>query len=358
MRRVLEMSPAVTRLLGVLACALVAGGCVGAPGAPSAGTATPGNSTSGPATSDPATSGTATSRPRSGPVTTTTPATTPTSTLASTSSTAPPARAGAAALTAPVVTKLLVVVVENHSLAQMRSAMPYTYSLAQRYGYADHYTATRHPSLPNYLAIASGSTHGVTDDGGPAVHRLHGPSVFGSALARGRTAGIYLDAMTTPCRLTAAGRYAVKHNPWAYFVDERAACGRYDQPLAAFDRAVRAGTLPDAGMLVPDLCHDAHDCSLATADQWFRARMAQVLTGPDWRSGRLAVVLTADEDDRTAGNRVLTVVAHPSLSHVVVHTPLTHYSLTRLYAEVTGTPRLGEGARAPSMAAAFALRTR
>jgi hypothetical protein len=263
----------------------------------------------------------------------------------------------AAATTSPIVTKLLVVVVENHSLAQMARSMPFTFSLAERYGYADHYTALRHPSLPNYLAIASGSTNGVTDDGSPSAHLLRGPTVFGAALAAGRTAGVYLDAMTSSCQTTSSGRYAVKHNPWAYFVDERAACRRFDLPLSAFVTAARNGTLPSAGMLVPDLCHDAHDCALATADAWFADRMRTITAGPDWRSGRLAVVLTADEDDRTAGNRVLTVVAHPSLSHVVVRTPMTHYSLTGLYAEVTHAPRLGNAARAPSMARAFGLRT-
>ena len=67
------------------------------------------------------------------------------------------------------------------------------------------------------------------------------------------------------------------------------------------------------------------------------------VAGPDWKSGRLAVVLTADEDDKSAGNRVLTVVAHPSQRHRVVTARLDHYSLTRLYAEVTGTAPLGSG---------------
>ena len=314
--------------------------------------------------------GTASSSPTTAPPsvasaevgTTTAPATTSTGTSAARSGAAttkgPSALASATgATTPPTVTKLLVVVVENHSMAQMARSMPYTLSLAKRYGYADHYSAIRHPSLPNYLAIASGSTHGVTDDRSPSAHPLSGPSVFGAALAQKRTAAVYADAMTSPCQTSNAGEYVVRHNPWAYFVDERAACRTFDQPLAAFDTAARNGTLPNAGMLVPDLCHDAHDCSLATADAWFHARMRTVMAGPDWRAGRLAVVLTADEDDRTAGNRVLTVVAHPSLSHVVVRTPMTHYSLTRLYAEVTHAPKLGNAVRAPSMARAFGLRT-
>ena len=118
----------------------------------------------------------------------------------------------------------------------------------------------------------------------------------------------------------------MKHNPWPYFARERALCRTHDLPVSALGAAVDAGALPNAAMVVPDLCHDAHDCSLATADRWFRQWMTRIQAGPDWTSGRLAVVLTADEDDSSAGNRVLTVVAHPSQRHRVVTARLDHYS--------------------------------
>jgi acid phosphatase len=253
------------------------------------------------------------------------------------------------------VSKLIVFVVENHSLAQMRAQMPYTYRLARTYGYATSYFGVTHPSLPNYLAIASGSTHGVTTDKPPAEVPVGDPSVFGRAIAAGRPAAVYADAMPVNCALVYRGRYAVKHNPWAYFSQERALCRKHDLPVSALGPAVDAGTLPTAAMVVPDLCHDAHNCSLATADRWFQGWMTRIEAGPDWRSGRLAVVLTADEDDKTAGNRVLTVVAHPSQQHRVVTARLDHYSLTRLYAEVTRTTPLGRAQTARSMAVAFDL---
>ena len=43
--------------------------------------------------------------------------------------------------------------------------MPWTYQLGSAYGYATDFHAMTHPSLPNYLAIAGGSTFGVQDDG-------------------------------------------------------------------------------------------------------------------------------------------------------------------------------------------------
>ena len=263
--------------------------------------------------------------------------------------------AGTGAAPVATVTKLLVVVEENHSLAQMKAGMPYTFRLAKRYGYASGYHAITHPSLPNYLAIAGGKTSGVTDDADPSAHRITGRSVFGQALAQHRTAAVYAQSMPTHCATVSNDPYAVKHNPWAYFVDERRQCRAHDVGMRRFGRDVAAGRLPAVGMVVPDLQHDAHDGTLQQADAWFRALMGRVFAGPDWRSGHLAVVLTADEDDGGQGNRVLTVVVHPSQRHHVVFRRLSHYSLTRLYDEVAHLPLLNHARSAPSMAKAFGL---
>lgn len=247
-------------------------------------------------------------------------------------------------------------VVENHSLAQMKAQMAHTFSLARRFGYATGYSAVSHPSLPNYLAILGGRTYGIGDDGPPSTNGVHGTSIFGQALAAGRTAGLYAEDMPANCATVDHGSgYAVRHNPWAYFIDERDLCKRYDRPISELDAAITEGTLPTVGMVVPNLCHDAHNCSLTTADTWFKGWMDRIFAGADWRSGHLAVVLTADEDDHSAANTVLTVVIHPSQRGRVVTTPLTHYSLTRLLGEVAGTPYLHSASSAPSMATAFAL---
>lgn len=271
---------------------------------------------------------------------------------------ASPVSAPAAVVSAPVVTKVLAFVEENHSLAQMQTGMPYTYGLAKQYGYASSYAATTHPSLPNYLAIAGGDTFGVTDDNAPSSHPINAQTVFGQAIAKGKTAKSYMDGMPSGCSLSSGGtKYAVKHNPWAYFTPsaERSGCNSYDVPETRLQSDITAGTLPNVGLVSPNLCNDAHDCSLSTADSWFKSRMQAIMAGPDWKSGHLAVVLTADEDDRNSGNKVLTVVAHPSQQANVVSTPLTHYSLTRLFEDVVGASHLRNAATAPNMATAFGL---
>jgi len=254
------------------------------------------------------------------------------------------------------VTKVLVFMDENHSLSQMTAEMPYTFGLGRQFGYATTYKAIGHPSLPNYIAIAGGQTYGITNDDRPSANPVRGPSVFGQAIAARRTAALYADGMPENCATSDGGsHYAVKHNPWAYFTGERSACQRYDVPVGQLAVAITTGTLPNVGMVIPNLCNDAHDCPLGTADTWFKGWMTKLFDGPDWKSGHLAVVLTADEDDKSAGNTVLTVVIHPSQKANMVTSPLTHYSLTRLYEEVAGTRYLFGAASAPSMTTAFGL---
>jgi acid phosphatase len=251
-----------------------------------------------------------------------------------------------------------VFVVENHSLDQMKQQMPWTFKFAKRFGYATRYAAMRHPSLPNYLAIAGGSTFGVTDDASPAAHPLRGHSVFGLARRAGLSAHVYAEDMPHSCATGSSGDYAVKHNPWPYFVDERKPCSKHNTSMRGYRHDVRHGRLPAAGMVVPNLCNDAHDCSLATADAWLKKRIKPVLSGPDFQSGRLAVVVTADEDNGSQGNRVLTVLAQQHVRQVVTRARLSHYSLCRLYTQILGVKPLRKAADAPSMAKAFGLRLR
>jgi acid phosphatase len=181
---------------------------------------------------------------------------------------------------------VLVVVEENNSASTALKDMPYLSGLADRYGHTSDYRAITHPSLPNYLAVVGGSTLGVSDDNPPARHPIAQASVMDEALAAGWTARTYAEAMPQPCTLTDAGRYAVKHNPWAYFSVpvSRANCQRFDVPAGTPEQGalhddVLAGTMPTIGLLVPDLCDDGHDCALQVADGWLHEWFPFVIAG-------------------------------------------------------------------------------
>jgi phosphatidylinositol-3-phosphatase len=259
-------------------------------------------------------------------------------------------------------TKVLLVVEENHSQAQARSGMPYLVSLGRRYGHTTNYRALAHPSLPNYLALTGGSTFGVRDDSNPAAHPIGGRSVFDQAIARHKSAKVYVESMPENCALTPSGNYAVKHNPWSYFnaPTPRADCRRHDVPAGttvsgALHRDVVKGHLPTIGMLVPNLCDDAHNCPLATADSWLRTWMKAIEAGPDWKSGRLAVVITFDENDGVHPNTVLTTVASRSIRHRVSRDRYSHYSWTRLADQLIGAQPLRHARHARSLRVGFNL---
>jgi phospholipase C len=259
--------------------------------------------------------------------------------------------------------KVMVVVLENHGVYSALRRMPFLAAQTKAYGNSSNYYAVTHPSLPNYLALAGGSTFGVTDDKNPSSHRLVGASVFGQVIAGHRTAKTYAEDMTRNCQQTNIGRYAVRHNPWAYFASpgERALCLKYNVPSGTTAKGnlhtdVVAGRLPSFSMLIPDVCHDGHDCSLATTDVWLKAWLRQIEAAPDFRAGRLAVVVTFDEDDRFAANHVLTSVIHPARRGVVVKGRLTHYSLSATASRLAGAPPLRRAAGTPDFLAAFRLR--
>ena len=296
--------------------------------------------------------------------------TSPTATSTSPTATSTPPTSSSSTTTTPTptttppvpgkVTKILTFIEENHSLAQMESGMPYLYTQAQEYGYATNWTAIRHPSLPNYLALAGGSTFGVADDSPPSSHPISGPNVFGAAISAGHTAKAYAESMPSNCALSTSGPYAVKHNPWPYFTADRANCAKFDVPSGtitsgALHTDLTAGTLPTIGEVTPNLNNDAHDGTLSTADTWLKGWLTLVYASPDWKSGHLAVVITADEDNNTSANKVLTTVIHPSLSHVVVSTALTHYSWTQMMTNLSGAPCINGGCTAANAATAFGL---
>ena len=151
-----------------------------------------------------------------------------------------------------------------------------------------------------------------------------------------------------PDKAVGVPKYAVRHNPWVYFTGGRDDCLTNDVSLDTFAADATADELTDIGLLVPDLDHDAHDGSLASADAWLEEQLSPVLASDDFTSGRLVVVVTADEDDRSADNTVLTSILTRTLQGVAVDTPLTHYSLTRFIDDVLGVSRSAKAPMPPT----------
>jgi len=61
----------------------------------------------------------------------------------------------------PTQASVFVIVMENQTFESAMSGS-FTNSLAQRYAIATNYRAIGYPSVPNHLALTSGSTWGIT----------------------------------------------------------------------------------------------------------------------------------------------------------------------------------------------------
>jgi acid phosphatase len=162
--------------------------------------------------------------------------------------------------------------------------------------------------------------------------------------------------MPQPCDTSSSGAYAVKHNPWAYFPSEAAACRAGDRPAGtpaggALAADVRSGNLPAIALITPNLDHDAHDGTLAQADAWLHGWLPVIMSRPDWRAGTLAIVVVFDEGDTT--NQVPFVLIAPWVSGTVLRRPAGHYALTRLIDEVIGAPPLRQASHAVSIGPRF-----
>jgi phosphatidylinositol-3-phosphatase len=163
---------------------------------------------------------------------------------------------------APAPDHIVIVVFENKDVDEVlqSSQAPYLDQLASSGVNFDNAYAETHPSQPNYLALFSGSTQGVTDNS--CLGPLDAPNLATQLLAAGRSfVGFSEDlpgAGFTGCR---SGGFVQKHAPWSAFTNVPA---NAHQPWSAWPD--RYEQLPTVAVVIPDLCDDMHDCDVATGD--------------------------------------------------------------------------------------------
>lgn len=243
------------------------------------------------------------------------------------------------------------IVMENKAYSDVMSgsSAPFLHSLASDCGEATNFHAETHPSLPNYIAMTSGSTHGVHDDAPPSSHPLKGPSIFSQLGSHWR---VLQESMPKACDRGTTALYAPKHNPAAYYTNLAKSCGRQDLKLA--------GT-PDLSarftFITPNLCHDTHNCGVSTGDRYLASLIPKIVKSKQYRAGHTALFITWDEDDGSSSNLIPTLVIAPhTRPGTKSRKRFTHYSLLRTTEELLGLKKkLGGAARAPSMRSAFGL---
>src|SRR5437868_1651697 len=232
---------------------------------------------------------------------------------------------------------IVLILMENHeygSIVGSRSA-PYINKTLIRDGLlVTNYHAPFHPSLPNYLALTSGSNDGCTSDGCPR-RSIAANNLF-NQLGTGWKA--YEESMPTPCDRGNSGRYAVRHNPPPYYTDLRGTCATQDVALPALAADLTSGTLPQFSFVTPNLCSDMHDCTVSMGDHFLAATVPPLLD-----AGALVIVVWDEgTTDKGGGGHVACIVDGPGVTrHSTSSAALTHYSVLAGIEDALGLPRLG-----------------
>ncbi|HEY4114178.1 MAG TPA: alkaline phosphatase family protein [Rhizomicrobium sp.] len=209
---------------------------------------------------------------------------------------------------------IFVIMMENHSYDEIignTADAPFINQLASQYNVETQYYGVTHPSLPNYLALASGSYQDIFDDcqagktitcapeefvpgSGDgtdgnfltkreirkATNRVHwfgGDTIVDDLESNGKTWKAYFqsfpaggyDVVYAPViDGTTVDLYAQKHNPFLYFRNIRSSSARLADVVPFennFDADLASGKVANFVFLAPDQCHDMHGISPSQA---------------------------------------------------------------------------------------------
>ena len=238
----------------------------------------------------------------------------------------------------PDPTHVFVIVLENRSYSQVVGS-GYIGQLAQQFGVAGNYHGVSHPSLPNYLALTSGSTHGITDDG---WHQLPAGGIGAQLTDAGVEWRAYMEGMTDGC-FHSPYPYALKHNPFPYY---GGTCPTEVVPFSDFAKEM-SGNVPRFVWITPNLCNDGHDCSNSVVNSWLAETVPLILATHAWQDGGV-LFITWDEGEDSANTVLTLVIRRDPLIHRS-DVAYDHYSLLASIEDLLGLPRLGAASHATPM---------
>jgi hypothetical protein len=247
---------------------------------------------------------------------------------------------------------VVVIVMENKEEVDVlgRPDAPFLTGLAHRYASVPRSYGIRHPSLPNYIALTSGSTHGITDDCEDC--NVHAKNLVDQLESRHVGWKAYMQGMPRRC-FTApsgpAGAYRRKHNPFVYYDDVRRNPERCRKivPMSQLATDLKRDRLPTFAWITPDMCNDTHDCGVRTGDRFLSLVVPGLLRalGP-----RGFLVVTYDEGRTAAGccggeatgGKIATVIAGPRVRRGFRHAgAVDHYGTLATVERALGLPLLG-----------------
>jgi hypothetical protein len=257
----------------------------------------------------------------------------------------------AAAQSIPTPAHIVIVVEENHSAANVigDKSAPFMNSLAANGALMTQSYAEAHPSEPNYLAMFSGSTFGLTSDACP-VDAGTAPNLASELLAAGYSfAGFSEDLPAVGSGVCSAGKYARKHVPWANFTNVPAGSSL---PFSAFNARSDYASLPTVSFVIPNLDNDMHDGTIAQADTWLAGNLSRYA---NWAvANDSLLIVTWDEDDNGPTNQIPTMIYGANVRPGQYNEVISHYNVLSTVEQMYGLPKTGQAANAPAISSIWA----
>ena len=251
----------------------------------------------------------------------------------------------------PRLKHVWVFVMENHSYDQIIGSphAPYTNRLARRHGMATRMWAVTHPSLPNYLAMISGSTHGCNNNS--CARGIRGKTLANQLARNGlKWRGYFEELPERGYTGDDVGNYVQHHNPFVYFrsITSKPRQRRHIERLHALRRSLHHP--PALSFIVPTNAHNMHDGSIQTGDRWLHRWVTLVRHSRAYRhNGTILIVWDEGYNDRSGccfqsidGGRVpLFIIARHLPRHHRLERPATTYSLLSALQHGFRLPPLG-----------------
>jgi acid phosphatase len=259
---------------------------------------------------------------------------------------------------------VVLVIEENHMFTEVYpNGMPWLVAQGNKYGYATNYQADSAGSAMDYLWLSSGSCHaqdcaplpaGTNDfhcsgDGcfDPTTGNqipITDDNIFRELDRVGLTWKVYAQSLPSPGYIGyESGAYVARHNPAVWYSDvlDNASLQRNIVPLSQLSADLAANQLPNYSIIIPDLDNDAHDGTLAQADDFLANNVAPVLNAPAFQPGGDGMmIVTFDECDAAEGlcsEQVYTAVIGPKvIPGTVSSSPYRHESALRTMMDAFG----------------------
>ncbi|GHO83557.1 alkaline phosphatase family protein [Dictyobacter formicarum] len=243
---------------------------------------------------------------------------------------------------------VVIVVEENHNYSDIigSAEAPYINSLTSNGAVFTNFHAETHPSQPNYLALYSGSTQGVTSDACP--NTFSGPNLGQSLLNAHLSFKGYSDSMPSAAYTGCAAPdsldalYARKHNPWVNFTNVPAGS---NVPYTQFPTDY--SQLPTVSFVIPNQVHDMHSASIAAGDTWLKDNLDGYARWANTHNSLL--IVTWDEDDGSDVNQVLTLMSGSMVKPGRYNENVNHYNLLRTLEDMYKLPPINQSATVPSI---------